>query len=286
MQMLSKANWLKGAVVTLGSAALAGVGALAYARYLELVRIDVTALSLALRRLAPEFDGYRIVQLSDLHLDGVMTRGRLAQIVALANAQSPDLVVVTGDFVSQGIGFNADDLCIPLSELTACDAKVAVMGNHDQREHTMMVRRVIAESGLIDLNNAVCTLHRGAASLHIAGVDSMYRQRARLDLVMNQLPEDGAAVLLAHEPDFADVSAATGRFDLQLSGHSHGGQVRIPALLRWGLPHYGARYVIGLHLVGDMLLYINRGLGMTSLPIRFNCRPEITVITLRQAQVS
>lgn len=283
---MAKAHWLKGAAVVLGSAALAGVGAWAYARYVEPGRIDVTALSLGLRRLAPDFDGYRIVQLSDLHVDGVMTRERLAQIVSLANAQSPDLVVVTGDFVSHRIAFNADDLIIPLCELTARDAKVAVMGNHDQLEHLTMVRRVVAESGLNNLSNEVHTLRRGAASLHIAGVDSMYRQRARLDLVMNQLPDDGAAILLAHEPDFADVSAATGRFDLQLSGHSHGGQVRLPLLFRLGLPHYGERYVIGLHLVGDMLLYVNRGLGTTSMPIRLNCRPEITVITLLAAQAA
>lgn len=283
---MTKAIWLKGAAVALGSAALAGIGALAYARYIEPVRIDVTPLSLALKRLAREFDGYRIVQLSDIHVDGVMTRERLAHIVALANAQSPDLIVVTGDFVSQGIGFNADDLIAPLCDLTAWDAKVAVMGNHDQREHSVMVRRIIDESGLINLNNAVYSLRRDTASLHIAGVDSMYRQRARLDLVMNQFPDDGAAIMLAHEPDFADLSAATGRFDLQLSGHSHGGQVRLPLLLRLGLPHYGERYVMGLHLVGDMLLYVNRGLGMTSMPIRFNCRPEITVITLRAAQTN
>lgn len=278
---MAKVNWLKGAVVACGSAALAGVGALAYARYVEPARVDVTPITLTLKRLAREFDGYRIVQLSDIHVDGVMTRERLTQIVARVNAQNPDLVVVTGDFVSHRIAFNADDLIAPLCKLKARDAKVGVTGNHDQREHTLMIRRVLDESGIINLNNAVHTVERDGARLHVAGVDSLYRQRARLDLVMNQLPEDGAAILLAHEPDFADVSAATGRFDLQLSGHSHGGQVRLPVLVRFGLPHYGERYVIGLHLVGEMLLYVNRGLGMTSMPIRFNCRPEISVITLR-----
>jgi predicted MPP superfamily phosphohydrolase len=281
---LAKTSWLKGAAVALGSAALAGAGALAYARYVEPNQIDLTRLSLALKRLDPEFDGYRVVQLSDLHLDGVMTRERLAHIVALVNQESPDLVVVTGDFASGSIGFNADDLIVPLNELAPSDGKIAVMGNHDQREHLTMMLRVIKESGLINLNNTVHTLRRGSASLHIAGVDSMFRQRARLDLVMKALPDDGAAILLAHEPDFADVSAATGRFDLQLSGHSHGGQVRLPGLIWVGLPHYGVRYVSGLHQVCDMLLYVNRGLGNTSLPIRFNCRPEITVMTLRAAQ--
>lgn len=283
---MTKLNWLKGTAVACGSAALAGIGALAYARYVEPIRIEVKPLSFVLRRLSREFDGYRIVQLSDIHVDGVMTRERLNRIVTLSNAQNPDLVVITGDFVSQGVALYADDLIAPLCDLRARDGKLAVMGNHDQREHTLLVRRILDEGEVINLNNAVHSLHRGKAALHVAGVDSMYRQRARLDLVMNQMPDDGAAILLAHEPDFADLSAATGRFDLQLSGHSHAGQVRLPYLLRLGLPHYGERYVSGLHLVGDMLLYVNRGLGMTSLPIRFNCRPEISVITLQVAQAS
>lgn len=210
-----------------------------------------------------------------------MTRARLAQAVALANAQSPDFVVITGDFASGNIALNADDMIVPLRDLAPRDGKAGVMGNHDQREHELLVPRIMESSGLINLNNGVHTVKRGDASLHLAGVDSMYRQRSRLDLVMSQLPDTGTAILLAHEPDFADISAATGRFALQLSGHSHGGQVRLPALFRLGLPDYGKRYVMGLFDVSGMLLYVNRGLGMTSLPIRFNCRPEITVITLR-----
>ena len=278
--MLNRINWIKGAAVALGSAALAGAGALMYARFIEPEWFEVKRVSLVLPRLPREFDGYRIVQLSDLHLDGVMTRERLMQVVALVNAESPDFVAVTGDFVSGGVGANADDLIVPLRELTPRDAKAGVTGNHDQREHTLLVPRILKESGLINLNNAVHTIARGDASLHIAGVDSMFRWRARIDQVLKQLPEDGAAILLAHEPDFAVVSGSTRRFDLQLSGHTHGGQVRLPLLSRFGLPKHGKRYVMGLYLVYGMLLYVNRGLGMTSMHIRFNCRPEITVITL------
>ena len=272
-----KEDWIKSAALALGSAVAAGSGALAYARFVEPANIEVKRMSLTLGRLGAAFDGYRIVQLSDIHMDGVMSRERLADVVALVNAEAPDIVVITGDFVSNRIGFAADDLIAPLRDLSATDGKLAITGNHDQREHRAAVRRVIAESGLTNLNNSVISVQRGEDVLHFAGVDSMYRQRARLDIVLDQLPQDGAAVLLAHEPDFADVSAAVGRFDLQLSGHSHGGQVRLPWLFRFGLPKYGERYVMGLHLVAGMLLYVNRGLGMTSLPIRFNCRPEVTV---------
>jgi hypothetical protein len=117
--------------------------------------------------------------------------------------------------------------------------------------------------------------------LHLAGVDDVWESQDRLDLVLEALPDAGAAILLAHEPDFADVSAAAGRFDLQLSGHSHGGQVIFPLRGPLVLPRYARKYPIGLYQVGGMLQYTNRGLGMIPPRVRFNCRPEVTVFTLR-----
>ena len=102
----------------------------------------------------------------------------------------------------------------------------------------------------------------------------------RLDEVLAQLPADGAAMLLCHEPDFADISAATGRFDLQISGHTHGGQIVLPFIGPIHTPRYGHKYSLGMYQVGDMIQYTNRGVGMARLPVRFNCRPEITVFTL------
>ena len=100
------------------------------------------------------------------------------------------------------------------------------------------------------------------------------------DKVMRTLPADGAAILLVHEPDFADLSAATGRFDLQLSGHTHGGQIVLPLVGPPILPSMGRKYPSGEYRVNDMLLYTNRGIGVTTVNARFNCRPEITVFNL------
>jgi predicted MPP superfamily phosphohydrolase len=105
--------------------------------------------------------------------------------------------------------------------------------------------------------------------------------KARLDLVLDALPDEGAAILLAHEPDFADISAATGRFDAQLSGHSHGGQVRMPFIGPLVLPAFAKRYPSGRYQVGGMIQYTTRGVGTELVPVRFGCRPEISVITLR-----
>lgn len=266
-----------------GAGALAGLGAalLAYARYIEPFRWDVNEIELRIAGLDPAFDGYRIAHLSDFHIDSVTTPERLYEVVAIANEWKPDLYALTGDFVTAGKHFDAEALSSLFGAMRALDGKLAVLGNHDRRGHLHVVRKTLASGGVTELDNSVATVIRGDASLYIGGVDSFYRRRARLDQVLAKLPDEGTALLLAHEPDFADVAAPTKRFALQLSGHAHGGQVRIPYFTRFGLPMYGERYVSGLKLVGDMLLYVSRGLGMTSAPIRFNCPPEIVLITLR-----
>jgi hypothetical protein len=102
----------------------------------------------------------------------------------------------------------------------------------------------------------------------------------RLDRVLSKLPPDGCAILLAHEPDFADYSAATGRFDLQISGHSHGGQIVFPVIGAIFLPNFAKKYTSGRYNVNGMAQYTNRGLGTAEIQVRLNCPPEITIFTL------
>jgi uncharacterized protein len=251
----------------------------------------VEHVSPTLPHLAPAFDGYRILQVSDVHLDGWMTPERLRRIVELANKQRPDLTVVTGDFVTRSPFYSTAHLAPllvgPLAELWAPDGVLAVLGNHDHRAGAKAVRRALRDAGIIELDNRALTLRRGDGGvLYVAGVDSSYTSQDRLDLVLEGLPDEGCALLLAHEPDFADEGAATGRFDLQLSGHSHGGQVRPPFLGPLLLPKLGRRYPAGLYEVGGMRLYTNRGVGVTLSRLRANCPPEITVFTLRSPRTS
>jgi hypothetical protein len=136
------------------------------------------------------------------------------------------------------------------------------------------------ETGITNLTNTHFTLERDGALLHIAGVDDALVGIPQLDTVVSQLPAEGAAILLAHEPDFADMTLQTQRFDLQLSGHSHGGQVDLPFFGPQYLPEMATKYWRGLYKTSDFYLYVNRGVGMVRQAIRFNCRPEITVFTL------
>jgi predicted MPP superfamily phosphohydrolase len=267
--------------ITVLSAVLLGLGGLTYAHSIEPKWIDVNHVSLPLPRLHPSFDGYRLVQISDLHIDGGTNRQRLEEAVELVRVCEPDLVAITGDFITHFPGRYAADLIRWLGKLRAPDGVVGVLGNHDHGGNAPEVRAILRAAGVTDLSNAVQTLRRGQAALHLCGVDDPLKRQARLDRVLERLPEEGPAILLAHEPDYADISAATGRFALQLSGHTHGGQVRLPFVGPLFLPRWGRKYPQGFYKVKGMLLYTNRGLGTAHLTLRFNCRPEITVFTLK-----
>ncbi len=278
---LTRRQFLKRAGLLALGGVVAGSGGWEYASAVEPSWLEIQPVTLTLPRLAPAFDGYRVVQFSDIHMSSWMTRARLAEVVGVVNAQGADLIAMTGDFVSNLSDEIAQDLIAVLGTLRAPDGAVAVLGNHDHWNDAGAIHRVIKESGMVDLTNTVHTLDRGSVPLHLAGVDDIWEKHDRLDEVLPQLPQDGAAILLAHEPDFADTSAATGRFDLQLSGHSHGGQVIMPLVGPLHLPYLGQKYPLGRYQVGTMLQYTNRGVGMIQPRVRFNCRPEITVFTLR-----
>jgi uncharacterized protein len=265
-------------------AAVAGAVASAglyYASRVEPVNVEIKDVPLVLPRLSPEFDGYRVAQISDIHMDGWMSLERLSKLARLVNEQGADLIAVTGDFVTAKVRYVASELTEALSILDAPDGVVAVLGNHDYIADVNLIRRVIKDAGLVELSNDFLTLERGDGVFHVAGIDNFYRRKARLDLLLSRMPGEGAAMLLAHEPDFAEVSAPTGRFDLQISGHSHGGQMRLPVVGAMVKPRCARIYPDGVYDVDGMIQYTNRGLGMLWPHLRINCRPEITVFTLR-----
>jgi predicted MPP superfamily phosphohydrolase len=273
-------NMLRMLLTSSISAAVLGLS-----RYLSPSRsaewVDVNPFSLTLPRLSTDFDGYRIVHISDFHIGTWLNRSRLEEAIDLVNRQSPDLVAITGDFVMVDPELYASDLISVLAMLHPKDGTVAILGNHDHWTDPQLIRKVLKTSGIIELANSSLTIRRNEAELHICGIDDYMEGLDRLDLVLEKLPIQGSAILLAHEPDYADVSARSGRFDLQLSGHTHGGQVRILHFKPPVLPELGRKYPVGLYKVEGMYQYTNRGLGTSSFQLRLNCRPEITVLTLR-----
>lgn len=245
---------------------------------IETVRIN-------LQRLPQAFSGFRIVQISDLHMGGWMNYERLQQVADLVTAQSPDVLIITGDFL-KGSSFTEaskqgiKDLTRVLEPLAAAIPSFAVLGNHDYHTNPDAIRQMLRVCRVTDLTNTVFRISRDGKSLNLCGVDDVRHGEVRLNDVLAQLDQDSPAILLVHEPDFADTSSATGRFDLQISGHSHGGQIVLPFYGPPVLPLSGRKYPSGLYRVGTMLQYTNRGVGMDRLALRINCPPEITVFEL------
>jgi uncharacterized protein len=243
-------------------------------------------VKLRLPRLDPAFAGFRLVQISDIHLSESLNVDQMADVNQLVLNLRPDIVAITGDFIDRrgASGRFLPKLSSALRTLSDQVQVLAVLGNHDYSVGAERVREILADSDILELRNQVFSLERGGASFHFAGLDDVTRGKPRMYEVLQQLPKEGAAVLLSHAPDYADISARTGRFDLQISGHSHGGQVVIPLIGPPVLPRNGKKYISGLYKVGQMYQYTNRGLGTSGLQIRFNCRPEITLFTLQPGE--
>jgi len=169
-----------------------------------------------------------------------------------------------------------------LAQLQSPLGSLAVLGNHDVLSDPERIVRALETRGIPVLRNRSTAFARAGARLWFAGTDDVLEGHANLPLTLQGIPPEEPVILLAHEPDFA-VHAARFPVDLQLSGHSHGGQIRLPLLGAPVLPPLARRYPWGLHRIGGLTLYTNVGIGTIALPVRFLCPPEITLITLRAA---
>jgi predicted MPP superfamily phosphohydrolase len=145
--------------------------------------------------------------------------------------------------------------------------------------------RTLEESGIRVLRNQSVPLQRGHDRIWLAGIDDLLRGQPDAGATISSIPENETTILLAHEPDFAD-DAALMPIDLQLSGHSHGGQIWIPGIGAPWLPPMARVYPRGIHRIRNLTLYTNIGIGTIRAPIRINCPPEITLITLRSGSAA
>lgn len=269
----------------IGALAMVGDGTIFEANRPQLVSIEV-----ALPRLHQSWDGFRIAQLSDFHYNEYFSVVPLRKAIEIINRLQPDLIVLTGDFVTEPLKegrrrANAAALAIEpcaqlLSQLRAPSGILGALGNHDLSTNAAHIIEVLQTHAIPVLQNRSVSIAREGTRLWFAGVDDVLEGNPDLERTLDGIPPADPVVLLAHEPDFADYVARY-PVDLQLSGHSHGGQIRLPLVGPPYLPNLGRKYPWGLRRIGPLVLYTNVGIGTVRIPMRLNCPPEVTLITLR-----
>jgi predicted MPP superfamily phosphohydrolase len=275
-----------GLAASAGAAALAGDSIL-----LEPNRPRIVRREMSLRRWPARLDGFTIALLSDFHYDPEFSIHPLRAAIGMVNSLHPELIVLTGDFVSMpwfGDAAEAASAAEPcaqlLRQMQAPHGLWAVMGNHDAFTDPDRVTSALRTAGINVLSNQSVPIERAGAGARfwLSGVDDVIGGTADLDAALHAVPADEATILLAHEPDYAD-HVARYPVDLQLSGHSHGGQVRVPFLRPLYLPDMARKYVWGQYQIRGLTLYTNPGLGTVIAPVRLNCPPEITLLTMRRS---
>ena len=262
------------------------LGSLAYAAYVILWRrrkIRVDRVTVPLRNLPEDYEGYRIVQMTDLHCGRFVPGSFIARWVEQVNALAPDLIVLTGDYIAAGTQY-IQELADALSGLSAPDGVVAVLGNHDYFGDSERLVLALKGAGIEVLRNQGRVLNPYKSPLFLAGVDDTWTDRANMKLALAERPQGVPTLLLAHDPSLFP-EAVQNRVDLTLSGHTHGGQVAFPIASRTLNPsRLYHRFVAGLYQMGSSTLYVSRGAGTTALPVRLNVPGEVSEITLRRKE--
>lgn len=255
--------------------------------YRTLYDYQVYDVDITLPNLPRAMDGFKIVQISDLHAGSYIDDVPMQEARRIIDGLNADLIVITGDFVNSKPG-EMSIIARELAKLKAPEGVLASLGNHDHyntpEQHRTLVKG-IRELGIDLMVNEHRRVGNGDASIIIAGTDNTgFRQDfADLDLALQGVEPGEPTVLLAHDPTFWDKEVVRQRpVDLMLSGHTHGGQFGIQALgFEWSPAQYVYEQWAGLYRKGDQALYVNRGLGTVGPPIRIGIPPEITVFTLR-----
>jgi predicted MPP superfamily phosphohydrolase len=279
MPVFTRRNFLRGSVLSLAS----GVGAYVYGRTIEPGWLDIVHVEMQLRRLPDAFADFTIAQISDLHFGPFIQPSHIEPVIDAALALNADAVVITGDLVSRISHGETDMIVQTLSRLRAREGVYGILGNHDWWVSGNAVAGALRQANVTVLTNEHVALRRGGQALYVAGVDDVWCGKHDIAEALQGIPADAAVVALVHEPDYADIVANDARVVLQLSGHSHGGQVRLPFLGALHFPPWAKKYPLGKYQIRDLTLYTNRGVGLVGVPIRFACRPEVTLITLKAA---
>ena len=258
----------------------------------ELVRVPVK-----IKNLPASLQGLKIGFLTDFHSSFIVSRGLIKTAGDLIMSERPDIIVLTGDFISGSTKFLSGSIgefkpqylercAAALSQLKAPLGIYGVLGNHDFWSGPASVAAICdtlsKRIGVTWLRNTHVELKKTGASFHLLGVDDYWESSCSLSAACKGINRESIKILLSHNPDINDdISLSKERIDLVLSGHTHGGQVVVPFIGQPVMPSkFGQKYREGLVRDGERQTYVSRGVGCLLAPIRLNCMPEATVLTL------
>ncbi|AOO61344.1 MULTISPECIES: metallophosphoesterase [Bacillus] len=286
MEKITRRTFLKRGFGILGAALATACGGYGYARYIEPRMIEITRHTITSRLIPRGFDNFKIVQFSDTHLSDVFTSGDLNKAAEKINQLKPDLLIFTGDLIDKPHLFNDHQQALAvLQNLEAPFGKLCVYGNHDHGGYGTNTYKVLMEAADFQVLRNGCRQVQltDGSRIEFAFLDDVMLGKPDYEGTLSRLSEDAFSILIVHEPDAA-LKIGGYPVNLQLSGHTHGGQVQLPFFGPLITPPYGKTYTDGMYTLHDTAVYVNRGLGTTRLPYRFLARPEITLFTLKTVQ--
>lgn len=253
----------------------------AYASLIEPYHYWISETDIFIRDLPERFENFRITQLTDIHHSRILGIDQVRHVVELAQQTRPDMFVLTGDYTTSFRRF-IEPCAEALAPLSAPEGVWAVLGNHDHYTDPELTMRALQRRHIAVLENAHTTVQRGPDSLQLSGIDDWTWNAADWTRAFSGLKPAVPTILLSHQPRVLDLDQ-TRNVALILSGHTHGGQVRLPGL---GAPARFAtkdlKYDRGLFQRGETQLYVSSGTGMIGLPLRLGVRPEIAVLRLKR----
>jgi predicted MPP superfamily phosphohydrolase len=260
-------------------AAVAAAGLARHARYTAPYRPVLERVALPAGGRYRGLTGLRIGFVSDTHVGPVFSTADVDRAMTLLFTADPDIVLLGGDYLSESPRYAPEAASVLGSYVSASRlGMLAVLGNHDYSNDDRRVMGSLEKRGIQVLRNASARVTRGGEAFWVIGIDDALLGRPDLARAFEAVPESAAAIALWHEPDWAEAAARSGAL-LQVSGHSHGGQVRLPLFGNLAAPTGGRRFVSGLNAAAGMPVYTSRGVGIFRPPVRFRCSPEVTLLT-------
>jgi predicted MPP superfamily phosphohydrolase len=259
---------------------VAGIACAIYARFIHPLQLRIRHVIVQLPRTHRHLDGITMAFVSDTHIGPTFSASSLESTIQTLRRAKPDIVLFGGDYISESPRY-LEQVREPLTAMaaTAKYGSWGVLGNHDLANIRSRVMDELSTTGITFLTNESAEITTGKGSFWLVGIDEVLLGNPDPKKAFANVPVDALSIAIWHDPDHADDLEPYGPL-LQLSGHSHGGQVRLPVIGPISTPKMGRKYVSGRYDIGQMTLFVSNGIGMYRPPVRFNCPPEILVVRL------